>query len=63
MQFERDKIDIKVEGKLAYEIVNQIATVTNDHQETVKYLQKYIHIWKKQEDGKWKVIVDMFNLR
>ena len=26
-------------------------------------LNKYIHIWKKQKDGSWKVLIDMNNLR
>jgi ketosteroid isomerase-like protein len=48
---------------MAYEIVNQIVTFKLKEQESQTILNKYIHIWEKQKDGSWKVLIDMNNLR
>ena len=63
VQCKRDIIDLKIEGNLAYEIVNQVVTVQMKGQAAQTIPNKYIHIWKKQKDGSWKVLIDMFNRR
>lgn len=63
VQFKRDIIDLKIEGKMAYEIVNQVVTVQMKGQEPQTIPNKCIHVWKKQKDGSWKVLIDMFNRR
>jgi uncharacterized protein (TIGR02246 family) len=62
-EFKRDKVEVKMEGNMAYEIVNQIVTFKLKEQESQTILNKYIHIWEKQKDGSWKVLIDMNNLR
>jgi uncharacterized protein (TIGR02246 family) len=63
VQFKRDVIDLKIEGNMAYEIANQIVTIQMKGQEPQTTPNKFIHIWKKQKDGSWKVLIDMVNMR
>ena len=63
LEFKRDKVEVKMESNMAYEIVNQIVTFKLKEQESQTILNKYIHIWEKQKDGSWKVLIDMNNLR
>ena len=43
---EREYIEIRVEGNIAYDIFT-----------TARF--KALHIWEKQNDGSWKIIYDM----
>ena len=43
---ERDYLDIRVEGNIAYDVF------TTDR-------FKALHIWEKQKDGTWKILFDM----
>jgi len=43
---ERDYIEIRVEGDIAYDIFT-----------TERF--KALHIWERQEDGTWKILYDM----
>jgi len=63
VEFKRDVVELKVEGELAYEIVNQVVTLQMKGQPPQTIPNKYIHVWKKQKDGSWKLLVDMFNRR
>jgi len=63
IEFKRDKVEVKIEGNIAYEIVNQIVTSKYKDKESKTLLNKYIHIWKKQKDGSWRVLIDMNNMR
>jgi len=59
----RENVDLRIEGNFAFEIVNQNTTVYINNQKATFLLQKYLHIWKKQKDGTWRVFIDMYNLR
>lgn len=63
VQFKRDIIDLKIEGNLAYEIVNQVVTFQMKGQAPQTIPNKCIHVWKKQRDESWKVLIDMVNRR
>jgi uncharacterized protein (TIGR02246 family) len=63
IEFKRDKADIKLKGKIAYEIVNQSVTYKLTDIEPQTELNKYIHIWEIQKDGSWRVLIDMNNRR
>jgi uncharacterized protein (TIGR02246 family) len=63
LNFKRDKVEVKMEGNMAYEIVNQVVTFKYKDAEPQAENNKYIHVWKKQEDGSWRVIIDMNNSR
>jgi uncharacterized protein (TIGR02246 family) len=63
LAFTRDKVEVCLEGDFAYEIVNQVVESKMKDQAPTTLLNKYIHIWKKQKDGSWRVLIDMNNLR
>jgi len=63
LEFQRDKVEVKMDGDFAYEIVNQIVKFSYSGEESKSMLNKYIHIWRKQKDGTWRVIIDMNNMR
>jgi uncharacterized protein (TIGR02246 family) len=63
IEFKRDKVDIELKGNIAYEIVNQVVTYKLTDTEPQTELNKYIHIWEKQKDGSWRVLLDMNNRR
>jgi ketosteroid isomerase-like protein len=54
-------IDVSVSGDLAYSFGNfEFRSVGKDGKPAVEH-GKYTTIWKKQKDGKWKVVLDMGN--
>ena len=57
----RNKVEIKLEGNLAYEVVDQIITAKAEGSDLSSIPNKYIHIWEKQKDGTWKLKIDMNN--
>jgi uncharacterized protein (TIGR02246 family) len=63
LEFKRNKVEVSLKGNMAYEIVNQIVSFKYPDKEPQTELNKYIHVWEKQEDGSWKVLIDMNNMR
>jgi uncharacterized protein (TIGR02246 family) len=63
LEFKRDKVEVTLKGNMAYEIVNQTVSFKYQDKEPQIVLNKYIHIWEKQGDGSWKVLIDMNNMR
>lgn len=54
-------IDVAASGDLAYTFGNyEFSSVSKDGKRSVEH-GKYTTIWKKQKDGKWKVVLDMGN--
>ena len=62
-EFKRDKVEVTLKGNMAYEIVNQTISLKYLDKEPQTVLNKYIHVWEKQKDGSWKVLIDMNNMR
>ena len=60
---KREKIAVKIVGNLAYEVANQETAWKIKDKESETQLNKYLHIWQKQPDGSWQLIVDMWNNR
>lgn len=48
-------------GELGYSTGNYKMTFKNPAGKTIEDQGKYVTIWKKQRDGKWKVGYDIFN--
>ncbi len=61
--FERQVLALEVDGNLAYEVANQTVTIREPGRPPRILKDKYVHIWKKQKDGSWKIAVDMYNWR
>ena len=53
--------EVSKSGELGYTWGTYTLTFTNDAGEEQKSYGKYLNIWKKQQDGSWKVSVDMGN--
>ena len=63
LEFKRDKVEVTLKGNMAYEIINQTLSLKYQDKEPHTVLNKYIHVWEKQKDGSWKVLIDMNNMR
>ena len=55
------KAELSASGDLGYTYGNYIYTAKNKEGKLVSSYGKYTSIWKKQENGHWKVMVDMGN--
>ena len=55
------KADMSASGDLGYTYGTYIYTAKNKEGKLVANHGKYTSIWKKQKDGRWKVVVDMGN--
>ena len=55
------KAEMAASGDLGYTYGNYVYTARNKEGKLVANYGKYTSIWKKQKDGRWKVIVDMGN--
>lgn len=54
-------VDVSASGDLAYSFGNyEFRSIGKDGKPSVEH-GKYTTIWKKQKDGKWKVVLDMGN--
>lgn len=62
VDFKVDMLEIEGRGDLAYVRGTYSETVTRPGADTpTKDTGKYIEIWRKQPDGSWKVIRDIWN--
>src|ERR1019366_8506261 len=57
--FQGDKVEVS--GDLAYTQGTYSMTMTDQKGIPATDKGKYLTVWKKQADGSWKVIEDMFN--
>ena len=57
--FQGDKVEVS--GDLAYTQGTYSMTMTDQEGIPATDKGKYLAVWKKQADGSWKVIEDMFN--
>jgi uncharacterized protein (TIGR02246 family) len=54
-------VEVEGSGDLAYEIGRTRVQIQTEAMGSITDSTKYLVIWKKQPDGKWKVYADMFN--
>lgn len=54
-------VDVSGSGDLAYEIGKFALTIQAEEQEPIEQKGKYVVVWKKMEDGTWKLQVDIWN--
>ena len=55
------KAEVARSGELGWTWGKYVVVIRNDDGTETKMYGKYLNIWRKQTDGKWKVIVDMGN--
>jgi len=57
--WEPEEADIAASGDIGYTIGRYERTVTGSDGTSNTTTGKYVSIWKRQEDGTWKVAVDL----
>jgi ketosteroid isomerase-like protein len=61
LQWTPTKAEVGAAGDVGYTTGTYTATMSNAAGNPVKETGKYVNVWKKQSDGKWKVVEDIFN--
>ena len=56
VSWKLSKVDVAISGDLAYGIGTYVIAM-----KPADEIGKLIEVWKKQPDGKWKVVADTFN--
>jgi len=54
-------IALEMDGDLAYEATSQLWTMHQEDRQDEWRSSKYVHIWKRQPDGGWKLHLDIWN--
>ena len=61
IEWQANKVGVSRSGDLGYTSGTTGMTFKDASGKTVVYKGKYLTVWKKQADGSWKVLYDMFN--
>ncbi|MFQ5791557.1 MAG: YybH family protein [Acidobacteriota bacterium] len=61
VRFETPKVEVSSAGDLGYTLTDAELTVEGPDGEPVTDRLRDFHLWKKQDDGSWKVVVDIWN--
>jgi ketosteroid isomerase-like protein len=61
MEGDITRIEVARSGDLAVEFGTFAMTMNDKKGKPVTENEKYVVTWKKQADGKWKVIADIWN--
>jgi uncharacterized protein (TIGR02246 family) len=61
LSWQANKVEASRGGDLAYSIGTYQGTMNDAKGKSVTERGKYVTVWKKQPDGKWKVVVDVYN--
>ncbi len=61
LHWQPTKAEAAKSGEMGYTIGTYEGTFTPPNGKPVKDKGKYLEVWKKQADGKWKCIADMYS--
>ena len=61
LSWQASKVEVSRSGDLAYAMGVYQATMKDSQGKPVADHGKYVEVWKKQADGKWKTVADIFN--
>ena len=61
LSWEASKVDVSRSGDLAYIVGTYTLTTKDARGNPVNDRGKFVEVWKKQADGKWKVEADIFD--
>ncbi len=61
VSWEATAADVGSAGDIGYTIGTYRMEMTNPDGEPIRIDGKYLTVWKKQPDGNWRVVADMFN--
>ena len=60
-QWKTSKVEVSSSGDLAYETGRFVLKTVDKNGQPTTTNGKYVCVWKKQADGKWKVVADIDN--
>ena len=60
-RWNTSKVEVSSSGDLAYETGRFVLNTVDKDGQPVTTTGKYVCVWKKQRDGKWKVVADIDN--
>src|ERR1700733_373159 len=61
LSWQASKVEVARSGDLAY-LIGTYQLITKDaHGKPISDNGKFVEVWKKQPDNKWKVVADIFN--
>lgn len=61
VNWKTGKVEVSTAGDLAYQLGTYEITVTGPKSKPLTDRGKYVAVWKKQADGQWKVVLDIWN--
>lgn len=61
LSWKAAKVDVAQSGEVAYSMGTYELTAPDDSGKPTIDRGKYVAVWKKQPDGKWKVVTDIWN--
>ena len=61
LKWQSTLVDVSETADLGYTIGSYEMTVSDAQGNPITDYGKYVTVWKKGEDGKWKVVSDIFN--
>ncbi len=61
VSWQPTKVEVARSGDLAYAMGTYQSTMKDSRGKPVADHGKYVEVWKKQADGKWKTVADIFN--
>jgi ketosteroid isomerase-like protein len=61
LTWHADKVEVAQSGELGYTSGTYQMTFTAPGGKAVSDKGKYVTVWKKEADGSWKVVLDIFN--
>jgi ketosteroid isomerase-like protein len=61
ISWQPSKVDVSSSGDMGYSMGSYTLTMKDAQGNPVTDHGKYTEVWKKQADGKWKTVADMWN--
>jgi uncharacterized protein (TIGR02246 family) len=61
VSWQPSNVEVSRSGDLAYSMGSYESSMKDSRGKSVADHGKYVEVWKKQADGKWKTVVDIFN--
>jgi ketosteroid isomerase-like protein len=59
--FQSNKVEVASSGDMAYDVGTYAVSMKDAQGNPVTDRGKYVAVWKKQPDGKWKAVADTWN--
>ncbi|MGH7628407.1 MAG: YybH family protein [Gemmatimonadales bacterium] len=55
------KVEISTSGDIGYSMGTYVATMMGENGRPVTEPGKWLSVWRKQPDGAWRIVVDIYN--